>query len=139
MSENNKCRYPILGVGALVTRGNDVLLVQRSHAPMAGEWAVPGGKVEFGETMRAAAQREVFEETGIDIEVGELVYMFENIADDNSYHYVVVDYLAHAIEPSKTPIAADDALDARWVSLDDLASLPVSKPTLDLIARVLKR
>lgn len=138
MDTNVKGRYPILGVGALVTRGNEVLLVQRGHAPMAGEWAVPGGKVEFGETMAAAVRREIFEETGIDIEVGELVYNFESIAEDNSYHYVVFDYLARPIEANKMPIAADDALDARWISLDDLGSLPVSQPTLDLLATVLE-
>jgi len=67
-----------------------------------------------------------------------MIYIFENIADDDSYHYVVVDYLAHAIEPAPRPSPADDALDARWVSLDELAKLPVSKPTLDLIAEVFK-
>lgn len=138
MTKPNQCRHPILAVGALVTRGDCVLLVQRANPPMAGEWAVPGGKVEFGESMAAAVRREILEETGIDVEVGEMVYMFESIAEDGSYHYAVFDYLAQAIESNKTPIAADDALDARWVSLDDLASLPVSKPTLDLLAKVLE-
>jgi len=136
MSQLDDCPRPILGVGALVTRGDEVLLVQRGHAPMAGEWAVPGGKVEWGETMAAAVRREVWEETGISIEVGERVYIFENIAEDGSYHYVVFDYLACAIKPVKEPVAADDALDARWVSREQLASLPVSKATLDLIAQV---
>lgn len=138
MANSNKYRFPILGVGALVMKNDEILLVQRGHAPMAGEWAVPGGKVEYGETMAAAVRREIREETGIDVETGEMVYMFESIAEDGSYHYVVFDYLARAIEPIPPLIAADDALDARWVSLSELSSLPVSKPTLDLIKKHIK-
>ena len=88
---------PIVGVGAVVLDGSRVVLVQRGHAPLQGEWSLPGGAVELGETLEAALAREVLEETGLRVRVREPVEIFERIqpAGDGRirFHYVVIDYL----------------------------------------------
>jgi len=134
-------RYPLPAVGALIIYNNRVLLVQRRNPPMVGQWAIPGGRVEWGESMAAAAAREVLEETAIHITVGEIIYVFESLTGDDgnglpTHHYVLIDFAATPIDPTAEPVPADDALDARWVSLDALSSLRVAEPTLELIRRI---
>ncbi len=121
-------KEPQVAVGAVVFRENKVLLVQRKNAPAAGQWAIPGGRVKRGETLKAAAEREVLEETGVRIEAGKTVYVFEYI---NSFHYIIIDL--EAVYISGNPAAADDALDARWVSAGELAALDVTPSTLQLL------
>ncbi len=110
-------------------------MIQRGQAPNAGQWAIPGGRVQLGETLQQAAEREILEETGIHIRAGEPVFAFDLIHQDNSgqcqLHYVVVDLAADYL--SGEPVAADDASDARWVSADELAGLPVNITTLQLL------
>lgn len=126
-----------VGVGALVIRDGKVLLVRRGRAPGKGFWAIPGGAVEIGETLQAAAEREVLEETGISIRAAEPVFVFDLIERDGegriAYHYVIVDLGAEYI--SGEARAADDAEDARWLAPADLAELNVAPVTLELLRK----
>ena len=111
---------PRIGVGAIVVHDGELLMVRRGRDPYAGHWSVPGGTLEPGEYLSDAVRREVLEETGVDIEVGELLGILEWAGDP---HYVILDYVATpAGEPS--PLRpGDDAAEARWVPLDDVPSL----------------
>ena len=126
---------PKVAVGAVVLKDAHVLLVQRGRPPGQGNWAIPGGSINLGETLRSAAEREVFEETGLNIRAGEPVYTFESIVRDEDgkvrFHYVIIDFAADYIDGEIRP--GDDAMDAGWFSVEDLATLPVSKPTLTLL------
>ncbi len=110
---------PTLGVGAVALRDGSLLMVQRAHDPGAGLWSIPGGKVETGEYLVQAVEREVLEETGLRAEVGDLLGIHEVIG---AVHYVVLDYTAE-ITGDPTPRAAGDAADARWVPLDTIGDL----------------
>lgn len=102
-----------------------MLLVERGHPPLEGLWSVPGGAVELGETTRAAAAREVEEETGIAIAVGRLLTVVDRLVRDASgqvqYHYVLIEYEASPLDTRAEPHAATDARQARWVEWPDLA------------------
>ncbi|MGH9487957.1 MAG: NUDIX hydrolase [Terriglobales bacterium] len=125
---------PIVGVGVVVLQHGQLLLVQRGHAPLQGLWSVPGGKVELGESTRAAAAREVEEETGIAVEIGRLLTVVDRIQHDDAgavrYHYVLVEFEARPRHSGARPRAATDALQARWVGWADLATYPLV-PGLD--------
>jgi len=129
---------PRVAVGAVVIHQNKVLLVQRGKAPAKGEWAIPGGSVELGETLQQAAEREIFEETGVRIQAGELVYTFESIHQDPDgriiFHYVILDYAARYI--SGTPVPNDDVLAAQWVSPLDANRLAINTTTLGLLKKI---
>ena len=103
-----------MGVGAVVLDGDRVLLVKRGHAPLKGEWSLPGGTVELGETLEAAVAREVLEETGLEVDVGPLVEVIDRVqrAPDGrvEYHFIVVDYLCRG--PGTDRSAGSDADDA---------------------------
>lgn len=123
--------WPQVGVGAFVVREDAILLVQRGQQPGKGEWAIPGGKVKPGETLHAAAEREILEETGVTIEVGEFAWQFEFIQHDTDgelqHHYVVLDF--HARYLAGEPRPADDVTAARWVHFDELNTLNLSTMT----------
>src|SRR5712692_8214105 len=91
---------PIVGVGAVVIDGNSVLLVRRANEPLKGEWSLPGGAVELGETLEAAIAREVYEETGLSVEVGPIVDVLDRIRFDDDlrprFHYVLVDFVCRS-------------------------------------------
>ncbi|OQX22179.1 MAG: NUDIX hydrolase [Desulfobacteraceae bacterium IS3] len=126
---------PRAAAGAIVFKENRVLLVLRGQPPAEKMWAVPGGSVELGETLQQAAEREVYEETGIVIQAGEPVFTFDSIVRDDSgqiqFHYVIVDLIADYV--SGEPKAGDDALDARWVSAQEMKSLNVNSKTKELL------
>ena len=126
---------PALAVGAVVFKDNRVLLVKRGNPPARGLWAIPGGSVELGETLKTAAEREVLEETGIIIKAGEPIFSFEFIHRDDKdqvrFHYYIVDLAASYI--SGDPTAGDDALDVGWISKDGLGRLNVNPSTLKLL------
>jgi 8-oxo-dGTP diphosphatase len=128
---------PIVGVGAVVIDGDRVLLVRRANEPLKGEWSLPGGAVEVGETLEAAVTREIREETGLDIHVGPIVEVLDRIrldADGRArYHFVLVDYLCHPTGGSMT--SASDAEAAVWASLDELAQYRVAEPTIAVIRK----
>lgn len=126
---------PAVAVGAVVFHRERVLLVKRGNPPSLGEWAIPGGSVELGETLQQAAEREILEETGVIIRAGEPVFCFDAIVREPSgkvrFHYVITDVLADYV--GGEPVANDDALDARWVAADELDNLTVSRVTLELL------
>ncbi|MCW8826374.1 MAG: NUDIX hydrolase [Gammaproteobacteria bacterium] len=130
-ADQSNNQLPVVGVGAIVVHDGAVLLVKRGRAPYAGEWAIPGGKLKWGETLQQGAEREILEETGITIEAGELIYHFEHIVPAENghpeFHYVVLDLSGRYI--SGRPQAADDAADARWIALDDLESVNLNRTT----------
>ncbi len=134
-------KQPQVAVGALVIDNDQVLLVKRGQPPAKGLWALPGGRVKWGEPLAQAAEREVQEETGVTIKASHIIYIFDNIVPDDSgsirFHYVIIDFLAYPIQSNIQPQPADDAADARWLTLDQLKKLPISKPTLKLIKKTL--
>ncbi len=137
-ADQSKYQLPVVGVGAIVVHDGMVLLVERGKPPHKGEWAIPGGKLQWGETLQQGAEREILEETGITIEAGELLYHFEHIVSAETgapeFHYVVLDLAGRYI--SGSPLAADDAADARWVSLDDLESVNLNMTTQQALNRL---
>jgi ADP-ribose pyrophosphatase len=134
---------PRVAVGAVVFHHGKVLLVLRNQEPSKGVWAIPGGSVDLGETLQAAAEREVFEETGLRVKAGEVIYTFDVIQHDPEgrvqYHYVILDLAAELLDPTQPLAAADDVTDAGWFSLADLKrpGLPVSEPTRLLLQQVM--
>ncbi len=128
---------PRVAVGAVVFHENRVLLIRRGQAPSDGQWAIPGGVVELGETLAQAAEREIREETGIQIAAQEPIYVFDVVERDPTdkvrYHYVIVDLAARYLGGELH--AGDDAAEARWVSADEMKRLTVSPPTRQLLAR----
>ena len=128
---------PIVGVGAVILDGLRVLLVRRAHEPLKGEWSLPGGAVELGETLEAALAREVIEETGLDVVVGPVVEVVDRVqraADGRvEYHFVIVDYLCTV----RAGVAAhgSDASDVRWVSVSELAAHRVSDKAIEVILK----
>ncbi len=111
---------PELAVAAVVVSHDRLLLVRRGQGPAAGEWSVPGGRVERGEVLAAAVAREVREETGVEVVCGPLLGWVERIDDD--HHHVILDFEATALE-DVAPVAGDDAAEAAWVPVDDVADL----------------
>jgi 8-oxo-dGTP diphosphatase len=129
---------PRIGVGAVVIKDDKVLLVKRGISPSKGLWAIPGGNMNLGETLKETAEREIMEETGVSIEAGDPIYAFDFMERDDEgtirYHYVVIDLSAEYIKGE--PRGADDALEARWCAWDELKNLPVSKNTLALLRKI---
>lgn len=126
---------PVVAVGAVVFHREKVLLVRRGQDPGAGRWAIPGGSVELGETLQQAAEREIWEETGIRIKAREPVLTFDVIEKDERnrvrYHYVIVDVAADYIDGE--PLAGDDAAEARWISRDEAGRLPLNESSRRLL------
>ena len=126
---------PRVAVGAVVFKEECVLLVRRGRAPAKDLWAIPGGSVEIGETLQEAAEREILEETGIQIRALKPIYTFDVIDRDAAgkvrFHYVIVDLAADYVMGE--PVAGDDALEARWISAREINVLEVSAATLKLL------
>jgi 8-oxo-dGTP diphosphatase len=100
-------------------RDGSLLMIQRGKDPYAGRWSIPGGRLEHGEYLTDAVRREVLEETGVEVEVGELLGILELWRDP---HYVILDYVATPAGDDE-PRPGGDASDARWVSLEDVPSM----------------
>ena len=117
-----------------------MLLIERGQEPLKGEWSLPGGAVEVGETLEAAVAREVREETGLDVVVGAVVEVLDSIrrdADDRAeYHYVIIDYACRVRGgTSSEPASGSDAADVRWVALDELDRYSVASTAIAVIQK----
>lgn len=126
---------PVVAVGGIAfdERGR-VLLIQRGKPPAEGQWSIPGGRVELGETLTAACAREMREETGLEVEVGAVVAVVDRIADDpGDYHFVIIDYLVTVTGGGLRP--SDDARDARWLDAHELERLPLTDGLLPVLQR----
>lgn len=126
---------PRVAVGAVVFKEGRVLLVRRGQPPAEDLWAIPGGSVEIGETLQEAVEREILEETGIQIRALKPIYTFDVIDRDAAgkvrFHYVIVDLAAEYVLGEPSP--GDDALEARWVSAGEIHNLKVSPATVNLL------
>ena len=130
---------PIVAVGAVILDGDRVLLIQRGQEPLKGEWSLPGGVVELGETLQAALAREVREETSLDVVVGSVVEVLDSIRRDASgraeYHYIIIDYICCVRSGTPAVIACGtDAADIRWVPIGELEQYGVT-PTAMAVVR----
>lgn len=126
---------PMVGVGTVVFRGEAVLLVRRLNPPRAGQWSLPGGAQELGETTEEAARRELREETGLepaDLELVTTVDLIERDADGRvRFHYVLIDFWAEC--PDGLPRAGHDAGEAAFVALDEIDGLGLWAETVRII------
>jgi mutator protein MutT len=130
---------PFVGVGAVVWDGARLVLERRGQPPRQGDWALPGGVIELGETASEAVRREVMEECGIDVQVGPLLGLFEPIEREDDgrvrYHFVVADYLVYYVSGELRP--GDDAAEVRWVRPEDLTQYDLAPAARSMIARAL--
>ena len=128
---------PLVGVGSIIIEQGKVLLVKRVHPPIQGQWSIPGGVLEVGEFLRDAAKREAKEETGLEIEPGELLGVFDRLLFDPEkrvqYHYVLIDFLCRRVGGQLR--AASDAAEASWFTLDELPRLSLAEDTLEVIRK----
>jgi ADP-ribose pyrophosphatase YjhB (NUDIX family) len=132
---------PVVGVGAVVWRDDRVLLIKRGKPPRQDTWSLPGGRQELGETVAEAAQREVREETGLEIVVRDVVAVVDAIDRDDdgqiAYHYTLIDVLAEW--HSGEAIAGDDATAVVWATLDELAQYELWSETERIIRLAAER
>ena len=128
---------PIAGVGVVVFRNEEVLLVKRKKDPYKGQWSIPGGKLRLGETLTQAARRELMEETGVEVNELTLIDVIDIIVPDEEakilYHYIVADYRAHWLSGECSP--GDDARDVQWFNLNKLSSISLLDKTKNIILK----
>jgi 8-oxo-dGTP diphosphatase len=131
---------PIVGVGAVIVQGERVVLIRRRYEPLAGQWSLPGGTLELGETLEAGAAREMLEETGLVVEVGPVIEVFDRIMFDDEkrvrYHFVLVDYLCWPVAGELC--AGSDVDDAVFAGLDELAPYGLTRKATAVIHRGLE-
>jgi ADP-ribose pyrophosphatase YjhB (NUDIX family) len=133
---------PEVAVGAVAVHDDRILLVRRGRGPAAGEWSVPGGRVEAGETLHEAVVREVAEETGLEVVVERFLGWVERIgppegadggAGDPRYHFVILDFVVDVLDPDQAAVPGDDAAEVAWVALPDLADVRLVAGLLDFL------
>jgi 8-oxo-dGTP diphosphatase len=128
---------PIVGVGAVIVDQGRVLLVKRGSPPLLGEWSLPGGVVELGETLRGAAEREAREETGLIVKAGEVLEVLDRIVPDKDgapqYHYVLIDFLC-TVKGGELR-AGGDAADACWARARELRKFKLEQPAVEVIRK----
>jgi 8-oxo-dGTP diphosphatase len=126
---------PLVGVGAIIIENSRVVLVKRAHPPLQAQWSIPGGVLEVGELVREAAVREAREETGLTVEPGELLGVYDRVLRDPGgrvqYHYVLVDFLCRRVSGELQ--AADDAAAVRWFTREELPALNLAEDTLEVV------
>jgi 8-oxo-dGTP diphosphatase len=125
--------FPVVGVGVVLVQDGKVLLVRRGRDPGRGLWAVPGGKVRRGEPMRDAARREILEETGLEVEIGDVVWVGEYLEADD--HIVLIDFAGSVLGGELR--AGDDADDVRWVAVEEAVEFPLTRTMFDLMDTLL--
>jgi len=128
---------PLVGIGAVIIEDSRVVLVKRAHPPLQAEWSIPGGVLEVGELVREAAIREAREETGLTVEPGELLGVYDRVLRDATnrvqYHYVLIDFLCRRVAGDLA--AASDAAEVRWFSREELPALKLAEDTFDVIQK----
>jgi 8-oxo-dGTP diphosphatase len=128
---------PLVGVGAIIIEDSRVLLVKRARPPLQDHWSIPGGVLEVGELVRQAAVREAREETGLIVEPGELLGVYDRVLRNREqrvqYHYVLIDFLCRRLGGELQ--AADDAAEVRWFTREELPALNLAKDTQDVIRK----
>ena len=128
---------PYVGVGVIVFRDQEVLLVKRNKDPNKGQWSIPGGRQIIGETVEEAAQRELLEETGVKVDQLLLVDVVDAIIPDSEgkikYHYTLVDYMGQWQSGESRP--GDDAQEVRWVRLNEISSYSLMEKTMNIIQK----
>ncbi|MFX0004264.1 MAG: NUDIX hydrolase [Candidatus Hodarchaeota archaeon] len=138
-------KYPIrphVGVGVLLVRENQLLLVKRKYDPDAGYWSIPGGHLDLGEKVKMAAVREAFEETGFKVKVSRLAGIIDKIMYDDKgkieFHYVLINYFVEQIEGERNqpPKAADDASDAKFVPFERLKDYRLTESLIELLKQL---
>jgi mutator protein MutT len=131
---------PLVGVGAVIVHDGRVVIVQRGTEPLKGQWSVPGGALEVGETLRQCAVREAREETGLEIEAGEVLEVFDAIYREPDgriqYHYVLIDFACRLIGGELK--AGGDAAQAKWVTSDELYGHEVADTARKVIVKALR-
>lgn len=127
---------PLIGVGSIIIEKGCVLLVKRGHPPLAGEWSIPGGVLEVGELLKEAAVREAREETGLTVEAGEILGVFDRLirtGDRVQYHYVLIDFLCRRISGELKP--GSDADEVRWFTPEEIPGLHLASDTAEVIGK----
>lgn len=130
---------PIVGVGGVVVRGSCVLLVRRGTEPSMGEWSIPGGMIELGESLKDGIRREVAEETGLRVRPMETIAVVDRVQKNGRrvrYHYVLIDYVC--LPAGGRLRSGSDVLDARWVERNELPSYELRPETAAVIADAFK-
>jgi len=129
--------HPVVGVGGVVLLGDRAVLIRRGNPPRQGEWSIPGGKLELGETLAEGVRRELLEEIGLAVEVGDLIEAFERVFEDQQgrtrFHFVILDFLCQAI--SEGPVAGGDASELALVGESDLDRYGLD----DAVQRILRK
>jgi 8-oxo-dGTP diphosphatase len=127
---------PLVGVGGVVIAEDRVLLIRRGGPPLEGEWSIPGGMLELGESLREGVRRELGEETGLEVKVQDLIEAFDRVTTDADgkwrYHFVILDYLCEAV--SGVARAASDVVDVAWAREDELARFSLT-PTATRVVK----
>ena len=130
---------PIVGVGAVIVQDGRALIVRRATEPLKGEWSIPGGVVELGETLREAAEREAFEETGLTVEAGDVLEVFDSIYVEpegrTKYHYVLVEFACRVT--SGELVAGSDASEVRWTEEAELDRLVMQDSARKVLRKAL--
>ncbi len=128
---------PLVGVGAIIIEDARVALVKRAHPPLQAQWSIPGGVLEIGELVRDAAIREAREETGLTVEPGDLLGVYDRVLRDFTsrvqYHYVLVDFLCRRVAGELA--AASDAAEVRWFTREELPALHLAEDTFEVIRK----
>lgn len=134
-SQANSLPQPAIGIGGVVfNRHSQVLLVQRDQPPAQGLWSIPGGRQEPGESMVETCMREIKEETGLNIEVRQIVAVVERRIEN--FHYVIIDFLAQLTDQDRDfPVAQSDVAEARWVDIENLADYSLVEGLAEIIQR----
>ena len=132
---------PLVGVGAVIVRDGRVVIVERSTEPLKGQWSIPGGALELGETLRQCAAREALEETGLRVEAVDVLDVFDSIYRDpngrTQYHYVLIDFFCRVVGGELK--AGGDAAQARWITREELGKFAITETAQKVIRKAFDR